>query len=549
MENQNLIVSKTQNKCITENSFVADINSLKLPLFIYGNYKPELDANGIVKPIEERRYKWLDSKNQTRELYMYCKGKLPRQFENDAWHGLLGLFVKKNSPFPYNYELNRYEINVNRLDFSWYELCIFMNIPSTGYYIEKLKDSIRILKQTQYFSYEDGALYDKKNNKYLQSGESGMSLIQSYKFKTVKKEALNDEYSTDINSNIVIFSDLIINNLRYEYMKYLDAEMFFTLLPSGIERGIYTYLEANRYESGNKSRKYIKRSYDTLKMGIPVDFNYPSELKRKMKKPLTHLKEIGYISDWCFGDELKLNNIKESCVYFCFGITIDELKNILQRKVLKQEEFVFTDDNNDSTDENNVSKAEYLKLPEKSLIEELVDRKVDRDLASKSVKKKDKWLIIKYILWVDKQVLINKEIKDTGALLSFALRRDEDLKLGAEYSDINKFIEIEKLNSEKDNDTKLKDIRNLYDEYLETNVSNFKATAEYGVIKDLIIDSQNSRIDDLIRISTGDNVIKYKEFKEKQENSNYFKELLTKEVKMMKNLMSLEEFTSKYLKN
>ena len=183
METKELIVSKNQ-KCITENSFVADINTLKMPLFIYGNFKQELDANGEPKPIEERTYKWVDSNNQARELYMYCKKKLPRQFENDAWHGLMGLFVKKNAPFAFNYDTKQYEIDVNYLEFSWYELCIFMKIPSTGYYIEKLKEAIRILKQTQYFSYENGSLYDKKNNKYLKSGETGMSLIQNYTFNS-----------------------------------------------------------------------------------------------------------------------------------------------------------------------------------------------------------------------------------------------------------------------------------------------------------------------------------------------------------------------------
>lgn len=542
------IVSKSETKCITQKSFVADINSLKLPLFVYGNYKPEINSDGKVKEIEERRYTWVDSKNQSRELYMYNKGRLPRQFESDTWHGLLGLFVKKNAPFFFNNEKHQYEINVNSLEFSWYELCNFMNIEPTGYYIDKLKSAIRILKQTQYFSYENGSWYDKKNSKYIKSVETGMSLINTFKFKTNKKEAPNDDYSVDIDKNIVYFNELTIDNLRYEYMKYLDSEMFFNLIPSGIERGIYSYLEANRYDNSNKTVKYLKRSFDTLKISIPVDFKYPYELKTKMEKPLNHLKKIGYLSDWGFGDELKINGNKEFCVYFCFNITINEMKNLIQKKYLRgnQEEFQF--EFTSDSEEDIESKSEYLKLPTKSLVEELVDRNLDRKFANSCVKNKDKWLIIKYILWVDKQAFLNKAI-DTGALLGFAFRRDEDLPLGKGYEDINDFIEKEKEKENNESKTEFDNIEKLYDEYISNEIDIFKTTPEYQVIKEVIL-ADMPRIEGLINIGNANNsdVSRFVEFKEKGEDSAHFKELIAKEVRLMKNLMSYEDFVRKNMK-
>lgn len=538
-------------KSINGNSFVIDINTLKAPLFLYNNYVPKKNKLGEINPIEEKTYLWVDSKNQQRKLYMYCKGRLPRQFESDTLHGLMGLFVKKHAPFPFNDETKQYEINVSKLEFSWYELCEYMNIPSTGYYIEKLKEAVRILKQTQYFSYENGALYDRKNLKYLNSGEEGLSLIAKYKFKTNKKMIESDEYSIDIDSNFVIFDELIINNLRHEYFKYLNSDLFFNVLPSGIERGLYGYLEANRYDSKNKSRSYIKRSYETLRIGIPIDYTYPYEIKNRLKKPLNHLKEIGYLKDWSFGDDLKVDNKKEQCIYFCFNITAEEVKTILERKTTKTKQLLFnvTYDIEDEVAIDSVSKSErtYLKMPIKSLAEELMDRKVGSELVNEIVGKKNKWTIIKYILWADKQEYEGKITDSKGSLLSFALRRNEDLPMGSKYSDIIEFVEKEKLKAETNIESKTEKVKVLYKEYVDLAVTEFKLSEEYESIKDLILSSQNDRIEEIIKINKklNNDVSKYEKFKVEQDKSEYFYEMLVKEVRMYKGLMSEQEFIQK----
>jgi hypothetical protein len=55
-------------KCISNNSFVMDINTMKAPLFTYTNFKPKKDENGSVSKIEEKTYEWVDSKNKKRKL-------------------------------------------------------------------------------------------------------------------------------------------------------------------------------------------------------------------------------------------------------------------------------------------------------------------------------------------------------------------------------------------------------------------------------------------------------------------------------------------------
>ena len=126
----------------------------------------------------------------------------------------------------------------------------------------------------------------------------------------------------------------------------------------------------------------------------------------------------------------------------------------------------------------------YLKEPTKNLIQELIDRKVDRDFAEKVIKTKDKWDIITYILWVDKQVYLNKNITDTGAILAFALRREYKLGLSDEYIDILTFVEDLKVQSSKSYDQKQKRYKELYNVYIEKEIEDFKQTAEYGPIKD-----------------------------------------------------------------
>lgn len=553
MENTVSNIEKENDKCISQSSFLMDINILKAPLFLYNNYKLLKDDKGnILNQIEEKTYIWVDSKNMSRKLYMYCKGRLPRQFESDTIHGIIGLFIKKYAPFPFNYQLQQYEININKLEFSWYELCEFMKIPSTGYYIERLKEAIRILKQTQYFSYENGVIYDKANQKYVKSGEEGMSLVTKYKFKTNKKVAENDEYATNIDSNYVIFDELIINNLRYEYLKYLDIEMFFSKIPSGIGRGIYGYLEANRFDSNGRPLKYLKRSFETLKIGIPVDFNFPYELKNKLKKPLQNMIKIGYLKDFAFGDELKVNGEKELCVYFCFAMKAKELKVSLEKKNFVQMEFFSEDDDFILEDENvsDFAKA-YLKMPTKPLAEELIDRKVDAEFANSIVSKKDKWSIIKYILWADKQLALKKDIVDIGAILAFALRRETDLTLSSEYNDIIKFVEQHKLKEEGDKKENISNLKNQYQEYLRLNVEEYALTPDYEIVKDILLSDVESNIDRVIaqNKSIGNDVAKFEEFKNLKDQSEYFKELLVKEIKAIKKLMTEQEFIEKKLYN
>lgn len=546
-------------KCITNNSFIMDINTMKAPLFTYTNFKPTKDKDGNVTKLEEKTYEWFDSKNKKRKLYMYCKGRLPRQFESDTLFGIMGLFVKKNAPFSYNKEKGIYNIDVNKVEFSFYELCEFMRIPYTGYYTEKLREAIRILKQTQYFSYENGVFYDRKNKKYVSSGEEGMSLITKYKFKKTKSVEVSDEFSNEIDHNWVIFDDLILDNLRYEYMRYLNINIFFDLIPSGIERGIYTYLESSRYDKNNKPLLFIKRSYEVLKIGIPVEFDFTYILKRKLKKPLNHLKKIGYLKDFIFGDELKIDGIKEESIYFCFNITTKELKEMLEKKKIIQLNLFTDQDIEEDKDENNsVSKVEkeYLKLPKKELQQELLDKGLDDKTAYSLTSKYDKWHIIKYIIWLDKQLYLNKNIPNKAGLLRTAIEFDKGngekgFPIDSGYEDVIEFIEQEK-KKEENNNLSLDEIaKKAYEEYIDNAVEQFKLEEPdvYDIFYNDTLNSMNTNIDKIIQNLkiTKQNVDLQIEFKEKQEKSILFIQNFIKYIKAYRLLKTYEDFYIEFI--
>ena len=163
-----------------------------------------------------------------------------------------------------------------------------MQIPKTGYYIAKLKQAIKTMYKTEYYSYANGSIYNKEDNEYIISEENGMRLISDYTFRSSKdtKDTKDPKESNTISHNIVYLNVLMIENIRNEYFKFLDYDFYFKTLKSGIERALYGYLETNRYTNTNTSHDYIKRSYEVLKYSIPIDFEYPSELKIKTKKAL-----------------------------------------------------------------------------------------------------------------------------------------------------------------------------------------------------------------------------------------------------------------------
>lgn len=527
------------HKSISKTAFVAEINTLRLPLFLYSNIDKELaDKIKEKKHVgESKEFLWIDSKGQQKALTVKSTRELPRKFEADVFYALIGLFIKQHAPFDFNYDKKKYNIGAERVDFTWYQLCNYMNITACGANINKLKDSIRIIHSAHYSS--DCVFYDKEKSSYYNKDGKSMTLINSYHFRT-KHNRSNDEITkTSIKQdlNYVVFDNFILNNISFEYFKYLDKQIYFQLLPSGLSRGLYAYLEANRYNNNNESLPYLKRSFQTLSAGIPIDYKYTSELKRRLNLNLEKLKKIGYIKDWVYSKEL---NEADEFIYFCFSIDKEGLKTLLKQKKEQKE---LSDDGKKTT-----TSELYLKMPELPLEEELIKRGVESIFANKSVGEKDKWYIIKSILWIDKQKL-NKPNLNTGALLAFALRNDIEFK--GQYEEIEDFVNNVRTLEEKDIAEKKESIDTLYNKYVNDEIKKYKETDEYHVLAETWVGS----LDDTAAIQivqckkNNQDYHKYEEYLNLRTDSTWFNELLAKELRMMGIILTKEEFVKSNYNN
>ncbi|OOV63173.1 replication initiator protein A, partial [Clostridium botulinum] len=351
MENNEKINSK--NKIISENTTVIDNNIIESPLFI-SSLKEVVEVEQLEKYIDKNRsihrvievikedyegtsnpknYKnvpvvyrqWTDSKGLERQLLV--THAIPDMYTMDVWNALIGLYIQKISPIHFNNNKNTYDLDVNEMEFTLYELAKFMNKSTGGSTLDKLMKEIVRLNNAKYYSFANGVIFDKKKEKYLKSKTKGMSLILDCEFdseKRVKDEKVNSKCKVEFNK-------LIIDNIRYQYIKYIDPKEYFALPSRGLTRRLYVYLKGNSHQSNGTKYTYIKRSFYVLKNKIPILEKQPSKIKERLKVPLKNLIKNGMITDYFYGDEDVINE-QEPCIYFIFKGQKDEVINSLRKK-------------------------------------------------------------------------------------------------------------------------------------------------------------------------------------------------------------------------
>lgn len=550
-------------KVLKEQSFIMDINILEAPFFLFNQSTKglsirdlESDPNitdnvrHILKTIPEQNknseakyFKWTDSKGLIREMLALSTLNLPRKFTMDVWYGLIGLYVHKMSPIWYDSNTKTFDVKDDFLYFTLYELARFMKLSTGGREITKIKDAIRELKSAQYFSMANGSIYDKSKNKYVTSKERGLSLILDYGFDLEKKE--KNKIIED--KNWVQFNKLVIDNIKYEFIKYLNSETYFTL-PSGLTRGLYTYLEGNKYDNNGKVLMYIKRSYEVLSNKIPIEYRYVSDLKSKLKKPLQNLIEYGIISDYFYGDEIVLNDKKEESIYFiCVGKKEDVIK-ALEYKKYKQLEISL-----------DLDESEFKMTIPTDLSESLERIGFKKNVIQQLLKQYDKWAIIKYIIWLQQKQFENKKtVSNSAGLLRFALEGNVNLEIG--YKHIIDFVENAKIEHEDNEKNKEKLLKDTYDQYIKDEIEKFKTEDEgaYTIIYEntlLTINAEvDTRIAQLTLLLQQDKEIEshirlWKEFKEKQGDSELFNQNFLRSIMLLRGIKTFEEFSIEYLKN
>lgn len=580
----NLSDNKEENiKVIHKNSFLMELSILELPFFLFSYYKGKYksvkelekeikklakkkeisfeEAENIYEKegkkkyeVEVQEFDWVDSKNFKKKWRMESSKRLPRRFEFDVYYHLLELFFNKMSPTPYDKDAGVYQITTRRFYFTFYELALFMGLEPSGSIIENIKEAIRVIGSTKYYAYTDGVFFDKANEKWINSTEESIQLITEYSFSTSKSK------STTKDLNWVEFGGIIINNIKHEYFKYLNNKIFHTL-QSGLPRRIYTYLEKNRYI--NKSElPYLKRSYEVLANKIPLEYGYLSELKRKLIPVFDILIEKGYIKGYILGDEMLPS--KEESVYFCFSCTTEYLIKELKKKGSSQlrikGKIMNSNAQNLKISETATTGKSYLKIPMKPIKDELIDRGVSDKEVDKIILGKDRWEVIKYIIWIDKQKELNKT-SDIPALLRTAIEVGYDIK---KNNEIIEFVENEKMIFEKKEEALKKEVKLAYKTYADKEVSRFKNgnITMYNFIAQEILDNIDKNVSTLTQLKLLLNEVKTEKEKEKlqmqikeledfiehKEKSERFKRLIANEIMTMCKSLSFEDFREKYIK-
>ena len=549
----------TKDKSLREKSFIMDINMIEAPLFQFKNKRTiqtakslEMDPNiskemkYVISTMPEESknsqvefLSWTDSKGLDREILAASIFKLPNAFAMDVFHALIGLYIKKNSPITYIEDEKVYNMPENKLEFRIYEICEFMKVSYGGKIYQKIKDAIRELGAVKYYSLGNGTFYNKRKEKYETSREKSISLISDYDFFQKGKDKSNERCE-------VIFGNLVVENIKFNYIKFLNDNIYFQL-KSGITRRLYSYIEGNRY-----GRTYIKRSFDVLRYKIPIDFKYSSELKKRFKVPLENLIKFGVIKDYFYGNEILINGIKEDCIYIVFEGTRKQLIDSLTVKQvdLKEEK------------KKEVQEDYALEFPE-NIENELRNIGINESKIAELINKHNKWKLAEYILWI-KDGIKKGDVKSPAGLFVFAIT-DEMVKVGSTHPHIVEFVEKIKKEVEGKKDIEEDIIKDSFNKYIEKEISQLKKEEEfvykaiYNSTYDNISMAQPKKVKSLRQIynmSEGKDkakmlelVEKWEKFSVEKEESDIFKEELVKAICMYKGLQMYEDYRRNYMEN
>ncbi|MCY6485489.1 replication initiator protein A [Clostridium aestuarii] len=567
--------SVEKKKIIQHNTSIIDINIIEAPLFIsskkevinIGKLEENYNISSGVKraieilkedleksptPIDYRNYpsvyrNWVDSRGKNRELFVIHS--IPDMTTMDVWNGLIGLYIQKIAPICYDESTNMYDIPNDEMEFTLYELAKFMNKSTGGKSLERLIKEIYKLKYATYHSLGEGVIFNKKNDKYLRSKGKGFNLILDCEFeseKRVKGEIVRAKCK-------VQFNRVIIDNIRYEYIKYINPKEYFSLPSRGLARRLYSYVKGNLYFSNKQPVRYIKRSLNVLKNKIPIYEKHPSKIKERLISGLKYLKAFGVISDYFFGDEVLINNIKERCIYIIFEGSKEE---IVDRLSMKYKQIAISID--DYEDD-----AKFRLYIPKDIRQELISLGASEDFTNKIVKEKDKWEIIKYILWLEEEKT-KRKISNPAGLLNFALTTD-NVKLELTHKHIVDYVENEKSNAKTSKMDLQQQIENAYIKYVDKEIREFKKdnVGAYELVYENLLAVLNNDVEKKIsefKLLLSDGSINEQDklslekqkqewlaFEKSQDKSKLFKKKLQNNISQMLVLKGFEDFKNEQM--
>lgn len=476
-------MSENSSKRISNNSFLVDINMIEAPLFTFkqkdkiktvehwletsdisNNAKSVLGGIANKDTTKMEYMKWTDSNGNDREIIAMSVRHLPNGFAMDVLFTLIALFIKKSPPILFDDDVDSYVLPTNKVNCSITEICEYMGVTDGGANIDNIKEAIMQLYAVNYHPLSEGILYDKDADDYISN--KGIHLL-SYEFLSRKQQSKRGSQSV-----IITFDELILNNIKKSFIKFLSNNTYFSLR-SGLTRRLYSYIEGNKYTSNkNKDsnvKMYIKRRFATLKYKVPIDYRSNSDLKRKFAAPLDRLIKANVITDFFYGDEILVNNVKEECVYFVFKGT---KKDVIDKLTVKNIETTVKDQEEAPEEEKFI----FPKDPKKSLLNIGFSEGKADDLINKYTK----WKLAEYILWIE-DLIKNNKAKNPPAMVVFGLEQ-KMVDVSKTHPYITKFINELKEKEEGKKIIDQKIIKDAYEKYLTKSIKEFEDDPMYEMI-------------------------------------------------------------------
>ncbi|MGL5575043.1 MAG: replication initiator protein A [Sarcina sp.] len=511
-------------------------------------------ANNDLAKVDYR--KWMDSKGMSREMIISSSREFPDSYAMDVFFGLISLLIKDNSPLVPDKD-GFFKFKINSIRFTLNELCEAMEVKVGGKTYDKIREALRQLKSAEYYSLGSGTVYNKIDEKYEVKGENAISILESY---SVSSRRLDEETGKmKFFDGEVKFGSLIMANLELGFARVLRNHQYFKL-KSGIGRGLYLYIESNR----NSKDKYIKRSFEVLKNKIPVDFDYPSRLKLKLKKALDNLIEMAVIKDYFYADEFLVNGVKEQSIYIIFkGNKHSIIKELEEKGKAKAED----DLNKVDSEVDKVEDEFTLEFP-KDIKAELEAFGINEQRVANLINSNTKYELAKYILWM-KDGIKKGKVKDPAGLFVFAMTPAGDsngnmVKVENTHAYIVQFIEAYKRDIEGKNDISEKIIIEKFNEYIEDELIKFKEEDEfaYAATKEAVLSDIEATKDKKIKAqrqlynmatSKEDKnkilciIEKWESFSKERDSSEIFKEMFIKRISSYRGIDMYEEFKRKYI--
>lgn len=171
--------------------------------------------------------------------------------------------------------------------FSRYDLLNRLGWCLCGKCYQRLDESLVRLSNVTFHA--RNAFWDHEAKSYV---TAAFSLIQGFH---IYEEVTGRKTERDEPHSWIMWSDQLYKSFKSGYLKFLDTELYFSLQTS-TSRRLYRYLDRQFGENDQLAIDLFKMAHEHL--GISRNFQFASEIIRKLEPALEELVEKLYLESW-----------------------------------------------------------------------------------------------------------------------------------------------------------------------------------------------------------------------------------------------------------